>query len=165
MASINFALILLGIFGGIPLLSTLASAFGALNSAKYAIDKADILPPASPQIFLPYEATNSAKQNITGQAEPGSVVYLTYNNQPGISSVAKDDGKFQFNNLTLTTGSNVFKLMAVDKAGNERIEILEPQNPSKWYESPIAWVIMIGITIFAVVTGRILWRKKMQRAK
>src|SRR3990167_5955048 len=96
LAGTNLGLVLLGVFGGIPILSSLAGVFATLNSAKHAIAKADTLPPAPPQIFLPYEATNSAKQRLSGVAEAGSVVYLTYNNQPTGNVVVKDDGTFQF---------------------------------------------------------------------
>ena len=49
---------------------------------------------------------------------------------------------------------------AVDKAGNERIETLEPQKPKKWYESYAVWIIIIGIVVLAGLFGRVLWRRR-----
>lgn len=44
---------------------------------------------------------------------------------------------------------------AVDKAENERVAVVEPRYPLKWYEQPLIWVIIIlGIAI-----GYILWRR------
>ena len=54
---------------------------------------------------------------------------------------------------------------AVDKAGNERIETLEPQKPKKWYESYAVWIIIIGIVVLAGLFGRVLWRKKNVKAQ
>ena len=48
---------------------------------------------------------------------------------------------------------------AIDKAGNERIAVVEQRYPIKWYEYPLTWIIIIlGLSI-AYLVKRILWRK------
>lgn len=43
---------------------------------------------------------------------------------------------------------------AVDKAGNERIKILNPQTQIKWYKNYLIW----GIIIILTILGLIIWR-------
>ena len=53
---------------------------------------------------------------------------------------------------------------AIDKAGNERIAVVEPNYPIRWYE--IWWVcviIIIGI-IIGIVIGYTLWRIKRRKS-
>lgn len=47
-------------------------------------------------------------------------------------------------------------IKAVDKAGNERIEIIQPKNPQKWYENYIFWIIIIilMLIIYAFIKKR-----------
>lgn len=55
---------------------------------------------------------------------------------------------------------------AVDKAGNERIEMLPPQKPLAWYENELMWVIIIlGLIMvcFIYLIGQNLWRVKAAR--
>ncbi len=48
---------------------------------------------------------------------------------------------------------------AVDKAGNERIAVVEPRYPIKWYEQPLVWgIIILGVTILYIFR-KILWKK------
>ena len=48
---------------------------------------------------------------------------------------------------------------AVDKASNERIVKINPQNPLGWYENYENWIIIIlGLFVSAVI-GKILWKK------
>ena len=44
---------------------------------------------------------------------------------------------------------------AIDKAGNERVAVLPPQNPLKWYENFFIW-LMVFITVVIVY---IIWRR------
>ncbi len=52
---------------------------------------------------------------------------------------------------------------AVDKAGNERIEVVEPHYPLKWYERPLVWImiILIGIILYIILylIRKILWKR------
>jgi len=52
---------------------------------------------------------------------------------------------------------------AIDKAGNERITELPPQNPLGWYENYLIWAIIIVGIIIVYFLGRILWRKSRNR--
>ncbi len=48
---------------------------------------------------------------------------------------------------------------AVDKAGNERIAVVEPRYPLKWYEnSLILGIIILGLIILYIIV-KILWKK------
>jgi len=51
---------------------------------------------------------------------------------------------------------------AVDKAGNERIATLSPQNPLKWYESWWVWVIIILLVVITLVF-RLVFRSRLTR--
>lgn len=103
----------------IPVLTRTALFMGSLNSTNGIADKNDSIPPGSPQISLAYDATNSATQNISGLAEPGSTVYLTQNTQTVGNVVTDSNGEFQFENITLSKGDNSFVAVAMDQAGNK----------------------------------------------
>lgn len=47
-------------------------------------------------------------------------------------------------------------IKAVDKFGNERIEIIPPKNPQKWYENYIFWIIIsiLILIIYALIKKR-----------
>lgn len=51
---------------------------------------------------------------------------------------------------------------AVDKAGNERITVVEPRYPMKWYENYFIWIIIILGTLLAIIIGylirKLLWK-------
>ncbi len=49
---------------------------------------------------------------------------------------------------------------AVDKAGNERIAVVKPKYPIRWYEMWWVWIIIILVIIFSfIVIKRNLWKK------
>lgn len=50
---------------------------------------------------------------------------------------------------------NYVYIKAIDKAGNERIEFLPPQNPFKWYEDWLWW----GIIAVGIIFGYVIRRK------
>jgi len=52
---------------------------------------------------------------------------------------------------------------AVDKVGNERIAVVEPRYPLKWYEnSLILGIIILGLIILYII-GKILWKIKSKK--
>ncbi len=53
---------------------------------------------------------------------------------------------------------------AIDKAGNERIATLPPQNPLPWYKNYLVWIIiiLIGLGLYQSV-GKRLWLKEQKR--
>jgi hypothetical protein len=78
-------------------------------------------PPAPPQISLAYDATNSATQTISGLAEPGSTVYLSQNSHEAGNVVTSNEGIFEFRNITLTKGDNLFTAIALDQSSNKSL--------------------------------------------
>lgn len=52
---------------------------------------------------------------------------------------------------------------AVDKAGNERIEIISPRNPLAWYESYKNWIIIILVFATLYAIKKLLWRKNTKQ--
>lgn len=52
---------------------------------------------------------------------------------------------------------------AVDKSGNERIAMLQPRYPIKWYEKYENWIIIIIIILLIYFIGKILWKKIIPR--
>ena len=50
-------------------------------------------------------------------------------------------------------------IKAIDKAGNERIEVIPQKYPFQWYESWLWWgIIIVGFAI-AYALKKFLWRK------
>jgi hypothetical protein len=123
---ITVLLIIAAAIVGIPLLTRMALFFSSFN-AQTGNDKLDNIPPAAPQLVLPYEATNSATISIEGYAEAGSTVYLTQNVETDEITVTEDDGTFIFEDLALKSGENVFSAVAMDKAGNKSLTSAQKQ--------------------------------------
>lgn len=48
---------------------------------------------------------------------------------------------------------------ALDRAGNERIEVIEPRYPLKWYENYLVWIIILLGMVGVYVIRRFLWKK------
>lgn len=58
--------------------------------------------------------------------------------------------------------SDFIFVKAVDKAGNERTEILEPLRPQgAWYENGVFWIIIMGV--LAVLGIVFLWKEKSKK--
>lgn len=104
---------------GIPILVKMAGFLGDLKSSSRPVDKNDLIPPVPPAISLPYDATNSARIEIAGSAEPGSTVYLTQNSESRGNAVVGEDGMFRFRDVALKDGNNKFEAVAVDQSGNK----------------------------------------------
>jgi len=112
-------LLALAVFGGIPVLVKMAIFWGDLKASKMPVDKTDLIPPPPPSFSLPYDATNSARQTISGSSEAGSTVYLTLNGESVGNVMAKDDGTFVLGDVTLKSGDNALVAVAMDPAGNK----------------------------------------------
>ncbi len=115
----TIVMLALAVFLGIPILVKMAIFFGDLKSSKTPVDKTDLIPPPPPSFFLPYDATNSAVQTISGSSEAGSTVYLTLNGESVGNVVTKDDGVFSLGNINLKNGDNALVAIAIDQAGNK----------------------------------------------
>jgi len=106
---------------GIPLLIRLAGFLGDIKSSSRPVDKNDTIPPVPPSISLPYDATNSAIQTIGGSAEPGSLVFLTLNENSNGDVVATEDGGWSISSVRLAEGNNKLSAVAIDQAGNKSV--------------------------------------------
>lgn len=115
----TIVLLAFAVFLGIPILVKMAIFFGDLKSSKTPVDKTDLIPPPPPSFSLPYDATNSATQTISGSSEAGSTVYLTLNGESVGNVVTKDDGMFSLGNINLKNGDNALIAIAIDQAGNK----------------------------------------------
>lgn len=121
---------------GIPLLIRMAVFLGDIKSSSRPVEKNDLIPPVPPQISLPYSATNSASQTISGSAEPGSSVFLTLNGESVGNVIAAEDGGFSISNIHLTVGDNKLSAVAIDQAGNKsmpanEIDVFYSNKPPK----------------------------------
>jgi len=127
----TIGLIVLAIVVGVPVLTRMALVIGTLKSSNSTIDKTDTIPPAAPVLSLPYDATNSAQQVISGLAEPGSTVYITQNSYSEGNVVTDPTGGFVFSKIKLFEGDNEFFTVAIDEAGNKSV----PSKPTHMYYS------------------------------
>jgi len=93
------------------------------------------------------------------------IVFLTADKQTGIDYYEIKEGRkewktaqspYLLENQKLT---GEIKIKAVDKAGNERVAVIEQRYPLRWYEYPIIWVIII----VGIIIGYILWRIKRKK--
>lgn len=79
----------------------------------------DTLPPAPPMLNSTYEATNSAELNLSGYAEPNSVVFIRKNGLAADQTTASESGYFEFSEFTLSSGPNKLEFVAKDQSENE----------------------------------------------
>ena len=79
----------------------------------------DTLPPAPPMLNSTFEATNSAELNLSGYAEPNSLVLLRKNGMMADQATASESGYFEFSGFTLSSGPNKLEFIAKDEAENE----------------------------------------------
>jgi hypothetical protein len=113
---LSIAVLVLLFFAGIPLFGKLAVFVSDLRGTRNAVSKNDTTPPAPPRFNLFSQFTNQQTATITGAAEPGATVKLTFNGSPREVLVDKD-GNFNFS-LSLSDGDNTFSGVATDPAGN-----------------------------------------------
>ena len=107
------------IFIGSRFFVQIAVLLGDLRSSSTAIENGDTIPPAPPRIFSTLEATSSSKVRITGFSEPGSTVTLINNGKADLQTLAQDSGTFEFAEVDVNSGDNVFTVFATDNAGND----------------------------------------------
>jgi len=106
---------------GIPALIRLAVFLGDLKSSSIPIETKDTIPPSPPIFTTTLEATNSAKLNIAGYAEPGSKVILYIDGQQLNEVIADSDGLFK-TDVNLVEGNNDIFSYAQDSAGNKSVK-------------------------------------------
>ena len=109
-------LFLLMVIFGLPLLIKFSIFLGETRKNKDVVVE-KILPPQAPRVILPFEATNTAKIDINGVAEPNIKVRLLKNDVSLNEAQVTAEGDFVFENINLDKGENVFTLMAESKDG------------------------------------------------
>lgn len=139
---ITCGLIVVLISWGTPLLSKVFLWITG-SQTQSTVFKSDNIPPSPPQIFVTFEATNSATTNLKGIAEPGSSVFITHNTNQTFKVIAGDDGQFVLEDIVLTEGDNKIVSVAMDNEGNRSQESevvnirLSSQKPNLEIFSPL----------------------------
>jgi hypothetical protein len=104
-------------FVGVPLLGKVTLFVSNLHGSSKAVTKTDVTPPAPPRFNNFPAFTNQQNITVTGTAEPGATVKLSFGG--GSQQILADkDGNFSFN-LQLVGGDNNFSAVAVDPSGNQ----------------------------------------------
>jgi bacillopeptidase F len=104
------------VFAGLPLLVKFSIFLGETKSRKEVIVE-KVLPPLPPRVVMPFEATNSAKINISGLAEANVQIELLKNDASLNKIETNENGEFVFENVELNEGDNEFNLVAVSTKG------------------------------------------------
>jgi len=146
---LSFSLILGVIFFGPTALVKLSLFFANLRGSSQPPQSEDKIPPAPPQLVIPFEATSSAKINLSGFAEPGVKIEIFLNGVSKETLVTDNDGDFQLSNLEISSGENEIYAVATDNAGNvsqpspkiivifdntpPKLEISEPEDKATFY--------------------------------
>jgi len=116
-AVLTIAVIVFLGFVGIPLLGRVTLFVSNLRGSSKVVTNTDTTPPAPPRFNNFPAFTNQQNVTLTGTAEPGSTVKLSFGG--GSQQILTDkDGNFSFN-LQLSDGDNNFSAVAVDPAGNQ----------------------------------------------
>lgn len=118
---ITVVLFVLIVIFGLPLLVKFSIFLGDIKKKSADDIKEKVLPPTMPRLIYPHEATNSAVISISGVADVGSTVELLKNEETTQKTPVNDDGSFNFDNISLDQGTNVFSAISVsDKGGSSQ---------------------------------------------
>jgi hypothetical protein len=94
-----------------------ATFVSGLKKGNTSVSTLDKTPPAPPSFGIYADFTNQSTASISGTAEPGATIKLTFDGSEQDTSVDKD-GNFSFKSLNLQSGANTFSAYAIDSAGN-----------------------------------------------
>lgn len=103
-------------FAGIPALGKFTAFVSDLGKSDKTISLNDKTPPGPPRFDIFPDFTNQKNITLTGTAEAGSTVKLTFNGTES-ENVADKSGRFTFD-TSLNDGENLFSAVATDQAGN-----------------------------------------------
>lgn len=107
---------------GLPFLIKFSIMLGETRSKNDSQVQEKVLPPMSPRLILPFEATNSSQVAITGLAEKNMTVELLKNDVSIGKTQTNDAGEFSFDNIQLDPGESKFTAIAIsDKGGSSEI--------------------------------------------
>lgn len=143
---------------GLPLLIKFSIFLGETRKIKDVVTQ-KVLPPQAPRVILSYEATNTAKINMSGVAEPNVKVRLLKSDVNINEAQVSAEGDFVFENVALDKGENVFNLMAEsEKGGNSDLSkpikvIYDDSSPTITMENPKEESLTVDSTDFDV-TGK-----------
>lgn len=118
LVGLTILVIILLFVYGIPAVGKIASFVSGLRGSTTAITNNDKTPPAPPNLDILNDFTNQPVTGISGTAEPGATVRLTFNGADQETVVDKD-GNFAFKGLTLKDGQNTFSALTQDNSGNK----------------------------------------------
>ncbi|HRT40131.1 MAG TPA: hypothetical protein P5299_02085 [Candidatus Woesebacteria bacterium] len=135
LGAVTIILFLILVVFGLPLLVRFSIFLGENRRTKDVIQE-KVLPPQPPRVILPYEATNTAKIDITGVAEPKVKVILLKDDVNLEESQVSNEGEFVFKEIVLDNGDNVFTLVA-ESAEGERSELSKPIKVTYDKEPPV----------------------------
>ena len=102
---------------GLPLLIKLTVIIGNNKSKNDNSVAVKVLPPMSPRLIMPFEATNSSQTTVKGLAEKNVMVELLKNDVSIGKVQANDAGEFSFSNIQLDQGDNQFTAIAMTDNG------------------------------------------------
>lgn len=126
---------------GLPLLIKFSIFLGNTRKTNEVV-KEKVLPPQAPRPILPFEATNTAKIDLSGVAEPNVKVILMKSDVNFMEAAVSTDGTFTFKNVELDKGENVFNMIAEsEKSGTSDLSkqfkiIYDDQAPTITMENP-----------------------------
>lgn len=105
-------------FFGLPFLGKFTALISGLKKNKTPASAInDTTPPAPPQFDTFSEFTNKNKVTLTGRAEPGSTVRISFDGQSQEIQADTENGNFSFDE-NLVNGENDFLATAKDSSGN-----------------------------------------------
>lgn len=119
---------------GLPGMIKLAAFFGQIKSFPIQSEKEDTIAPFPPTFRPTYEATNSAKINLSGFAEAKSKVEIYVNGERAKEVETNDQGEFLSEEIELANGQNEIYAIATDDSDNssqpsEKLSIIFSDQP------------------------------------
>jgi len=104
---------------GLPLLIKLTVLIGNNKSKNDNQTVVKVLPPMSPRLIMPFDATNSGQVSVRGLAEKDVMVELLKNDVSIGKVAANEAGEFTFDGVQLDQGDNQFTAIAIgDSSGS-----------------------------------------------
>jgi len=117
---------------GLPFLIKFSVFLG--ESKKTTGNSNKVLPPLAPRLVIPFEATNSAKIDVSGFAESKVTVELFKNEVSIGKTEVTENGDFNFKDVSLDEGDNNFSAVASaenngSSDGSASIDVVFDKNP------------------------------------
>ncbi len=106
------------VFLGLPALIKLSLFMANLKGGGDTTQQKDTTQPYSPHLEASYTATNSAKIDVSGYAEPNSTLEVFLNGESLKKILLKDDGQFSLPDVSLKEGENKITAITKDSGGN-----------------------------------------------